>query len=99
MPTGRAEPAPNFVPNRGIDPHTMNLEGTVGTLVSYYRPSGSKGFHFYNGKVHSSWSVMFPTGCRREVVAGRTATAHGNGARKPSSNLTMFRVFFGIATK
>ena len=69
MPTGRAEPALNFVPNGCIDPHTLSLEGTAGTLVSYFRPKGSKGFYFYNGSVHSSWSVMFPTGCRREVVA------------------------------
>ena len=66
---GRAEPATNFVPNMSIDALTMSIKSTKGTVVSYYRPSGKKGFHFYKGIVRGAWSVKFPTGCRREVVA------------------------------
>ena len=69
MPTGRAVPAPNFEPNSSIDPTTMSIDSTKGTVCSYYRPSGTKGFYFYNGIVHGAWSVQFPSGSRRDVVA------------------------------
>jgi len=68
MPTGRAELAWHVMPNIIIDPFTMSVEATRGTVVSYYRPSGSKGLWF-PGIVQSAWSVKFPTGCCREVVA------------------------------
>jgi len=69
LPTGRAVPALDFEPNISIDPTTMSKNGTKGTVASYYRPSGTKGFYFYNGIVQGAWSVQFPSGSRREVVA------------------------------
>ena len=32
-----------------MDPGATALDGTLGSAVAYSRPSGSKGFCFYNG--------------------------------------------------
>ena len=59
----------DFEPNRSIDTDTLSLSAASGTKVSYYRPAGNKGFFFYNGVVSAAWTVMFPNGKRRAVVA------------------------------
>jgi len=49
-------------PNDGLDPgQASELPAAKGTTVSYYRPSGSKGFFIYNGIVQQAFRVRFPS--------------------------------------
>jgi len=52
-----------------FDPRANALSGAVTSPASYYRPNGSKGFFFYNGKVQTCVDVMFPSGKKKRVVA------------------------------
>ena len=54
--------AQTFQGNVGLDPgQASELPAAKGTTVSYYRPSGSKGFFIYNGIVQQAFRVRFPS--------------------------------------
>ena len=65
----RAQRAENFDGNLILDPEARGISAEKGTACSYYRPSGSKGFYFYNGLVQGVFEVQFPSGKRRIVVS------------------------------
>jgi len=52
-----------------FDSGAKALSGAVASPASYYRPSGGKGFYFYNGVVQSCVDVMFPSGKKKRVVS------------------------------
>ena len=67
--TARVQSVAKFTGNTAIDKHANDIEAVPGASVSYYRPSGSKGFYFYNGKIENAYDVQFPSGQRKVVVA------------------------------
>jgi len=52
-----------------LDPEAGSISATVGQLVSYYRPSGSQGFYFFNGIVERAFQVTFPSGRKITIVS------------------------------
>ena len=73
MRTGRAfplRPDATFSGDVAKDPDgAAAIPAQKGTRVSYFRPSGMKGFYYYNGLVQGVWDVKFPTGKHCNVVA------------------------------
>ena len=67
--TKRVQKVEKFNGNTAIDPEANDIAAKPGAQVSYYRPSGSKGFYYYNGKIESVYRVLFPSGQRKVVVA------------------------------
>ena len=49
-------------PHIRIEATTTSIVVTKGTLCSYYRSVGTKGFYFCNGIVHGACAVQFPSG-------------------------------------
>jgi len=58
-----------FAGNTALDPKAGSISATVGQLVSYYRPSGSQGFYFFNGIVERVLQVTFPSGRKRQIIS------------------------------
>ena len=73
VPSGRAhsltEPGAKFDGDVTKDSKAVGLSAEAGTDVSYLRPSGSKGFFYYSGKISKVWKVLFPSGQSKHVVA------------------------------
>ena len=65
----RLTAAETFAGNVEMDPKAHGVGARKGTDVSYYRPSGTKGFWFYAGLVQEVWLVQFPSGKKSHVVA------------------------------
>ena len=57
-----------FNGNTAIDPEANDIAAEPGLKVSYYRPKGSIGFFFYDGKIENVYDVQFPSGKRKVVV-------------------------------
>ena len=54
--------------NEAIDVAANEFGTRKDMPIAYYRPSGSKGFYFYSGKLLGVWNVSYPTGKRINVV-------------------------------
>ena len=66
---GRVQNVAKFKGNTAMDPKAKDISAKPGTHVSYFRPSGSRGFYFYNGLIENAYAVQFPSGQREVVVA------------------------------